>query len=110
MRSRSPKNSSNKNERDEFATLEEAAADLVRLDRHEQRCWSQQKRAIQNFMSLRMFVDMTGVDGIGVVDRMRLGMSGIPVTDAARIWFARVCCMRCAAFVHGRPPLMGGGS
>ena len=52
------------NERDEFAALEAAAVDLVRLDRYERRCWSGQKRAIRNFMNLRMTVDMNRVDEI----------------------------------------------
>jgi hypothetical protein len=52
------------NERDEFEALEEAANDLVRLERYEQRCWSQQKRAIRNFMNLRMIGDINRVDGI----------------------------------------------
>ncbi len=52
------------NERDEFAALEAAAVDLIRLERYEQRCWSQQKRAIRNFMNLRMIGDMHRVDGI----------------------------------------------
>ena len=43
-------------ERDEFEALEEAAGDLIRLDRYERRCWSQQKRAIRNFINLRMNV------------------------------------------------------
>ena len=37
-------------ERDEFAALEEAAPDLIRLDRYERRAWSRQKRAIRDFM------------------------------------------------------------
>jgi hypothetical protein len=41
-------------ERNEFQALEEAAADLIRLDRYEGRSWSQQKRAINNFINLRM--------------------------------------------------------
>jgi hypothetical protein len=52
------------NERDEFAALEEAVVDLVRLERYERRCWSQQKRAIRDFMNLRMIVDMNRVDEI----------------------------------------------
>jgi hypothetical protein len=39
-------------ERDEFQALEEVAADLIRLDRYERRCWSRQMRAIRNFMNL----------------------------------------------------------
>jgi hypothetical protein len=45
------------NERDEFEALEESAVDLVRLERYERRCWSQQKRAIRNFMYLKMIGD-----------------------------------------------------
>jgi hypothetical protein len=45
--------------RNEFQALEEAAADLVRLDRYERRAWSQQKRAIRNFMNLRMMFDQS---------------------------------------------------
>ena len=48
-------------ERDEFEALEEAAADLIRLDRYERRSWSQQKRAIRNFMNLRMTLDVQAV-------------------------------------------------
>jgi len=48
-------------ERDEFEALEEAAADLIRLDRYERRSWSQQKRAIGNFMNLRMTLDVQAV-------------------------------------------------
>jgi hypothetical protein len=52
------------NERDEFAALEAAAADLARLDLYEQRCWSQQKRAVRTFMNLIMIADMSGVGEI----------------------------------------------
>ena len=41
-------------ERDDAAALEEAAADLVRLDRYERRTWSQQKRAILEFMNIKL--------------------------------------------------------
>jgi hypothetical protein len=41
-------------ERDEAAALEEAALDLVRLDRYERRAWSQQKRAILEFMNIKL--------------------------------------------------------
>ena len=44
----------NAQERDEYEALEEAAADLVRLDRYERRAWSRQKRAIRSFMNLRL--------------------------------------------------------
>jgi hypothetical protein len=37
--------------RDEHEALEEAAADLVRLDRYERRAWLRQKRAIGSFMN-----------------------------------------------------------
>ena len=40
-------------ERDEGAALEEAAADLVRLDRYERRAWSRQKRAIRAFLNIK---------------------------------------------------------
>jgi hypothetical protein len=40
-------------ERDEFAALEEAAPDLIRLDRYERRAWSRQKRAIRDFMNMK---------------------------------------------------------
>jgi hypothetical protein len=38
-------------QRDEAAALEEAAADLVRLDRYQRRAWSRQQRAIRAFMA-----------------------------------------------------------
>jgi hypothetical protein len=41
-------------ERDEFAALEEAAPDLIRLDRYERRAWSRQKRAIRDFMNMKL--------------------------------------------------------
>ena len=41
-------------ERDEFAALEEAAPDLIRLDRYERRAWSRQKRAIGDFMNMKL--------------------------------------------------------
>jgi len=39
-------------QRDDHEALEEAAADLIRLDRYERRSWSRQKRAIRSFMNL----------------------------------------------------------
>ena len=42
------------NERDEFAALEEAAPDLIRLDRYERRAWSRQKRVIRDFMNMKL--------------------------------------------------------
>jgi hypothetical protein len=41
-------------ERDETATLAEAARDLIRLDRYERRAWSRQKRAIRAFMNIKL--------------------------------------------------------
>jgi hypothetical protein len=41
-------------ERDETAALEEAAIDLIRLDRYERRAWSRQQRALRVFMNLKM--------------------------------------------------------
>ena len=41
-------------ERDEFAAFEQAAIDLVHLDRYERRAWSRQKRAIRAFMNLKL--------------------------------------------------------
>jgi hypothetical protein len=38
-------------ERDETAALEEAAIDLIRLDRYERRAWSRQQRALRVFMN-----------------------------------------------------------
>ncbi len=41
-------------ERDEYEALEEAIPDLKRLDRYERRAWSQQKRAIREFMNIKL--------------------------------------------------------
>lgn len=41
-------------ERDETAALEEAAIDLIRLDRYERRAWSRQQRALRVFINLKM--------------------------------------------------------
>jgi hypothetical protein len=41
-------------ERDEYEALEEAAPDLIRLDRYERRAWSRQKRAIRDFMNITL--------------------------------------------------------
>src|SRR5262249_32849195 len=41
-------------DRDEGAALEEAARDLVRLDRYERRAWSQLKRGIYEFMKIKL--------------------------------------------------------
>jgi hypothetical protein len=44
-------------DRDEFEALEQAAVDLVRLDRYERRAWSRQKCAIRTFMNLKLMRD-----------------------------------------------------
>ena len=41
-------------ERDQFAALEEAAPDLIRLDRYERRAWSRQMRAFRDFMNMKL--------------------------------------------------------
>jgi hypothetical protein len=41
-------------ERDEYDALKEAIPDLKRLDRYERRAWSQQKRAIREFMNIKL--------------------------------------------------------
>jgi len=41
-------------QRDEHEALKAAAPDLVRLDRYECRAWSRQKRAIQEFMMIKV--------------------------------------------------------
>ena len=48
-------------DRDEYEALEEGAADLVRLDRYEQRAWSRQKRAIRSFMNLKLMLNLNPV-------------------------------------------------
>jgi hypothetical protein len=42
------------NSLDEFAALGEAVPDLIRLDRYERRAYSRQKRAIRNFMNMKL--------------------------------------------------------
>jgi hypothetical protein len=44
-------------ERDEFEAFEQAAIDLLRLDRYERRAWSRQKCAIRAFMNLKLMRD-----------------------------------------------------
>ena len=44
-------------ERDEFEAFEQAAIDLIRLDRYERRAWSRQKRAVRAFISLKLTRD-----------------------------------------------------
>jgi len=45
-------------DRDEGAALEEAALDLVRLDRYERRARSRQKRAIRAFINLKLMKEL----------------------------------------------------
>jgi hypothetical protein len=49
-------------DRDEGAVLEEAAQDLLRLDRYERRAWSQQKRAILTFMNIKLMKGLERTD------------------------------------------------
>jgi hypothetical protein len=44
-------------ERDEFEAFEQAAIDLIRLDRYERRAWSRQKCAIRALMNLKLMRD-----------------------------------------------------
>ena len=44
-------------ERDEFEAFEQAAIDLIHLDRYERRAWSRQKGAIRAFMNLKLMRD-----------------------------------------------------
>jgi hypothetical protein len=44
----------NERERDEFEALQAAVLDLIRLSRYERRAWSRQKRAIRDFMSIKV--------------------------------------------------------
>ena len=41
-------------ERDECEAMEEAAADLTRLERYHRRTWSRQKRTIRNFTNMKL--------------------------------------------------------
>jgi len=41
-------------ERDEHEALEAAAVDLVRLDRYQRRAWSRQKRALRDFLDIKL--------------------------------------------------------
>ena len=45
-------------ERDEAAALEAAALDLLRLDRYERRALAQQKRAILEFMNIKLMKEL----------------------------------------------------
>ena len=48
-------------ERDEHEALEAAAVDLVRLDRYQRRAWSRQKRALRDFLDIKL--TRSGDDG-----------------------------------------------
>ena len=50
-------------DRDEGAALEEAARDLIRLDRYERRAWSQQRRAILAFMNIKLMKGIAATNG-----------------------------------------------
>jgi hypothetical protein len=41
-------------ERDDYEALEAAILDLIRLDRYERRAWSRQKRALREFMRIKV--------------------------------------------------------
>jgi hypothetical protein len=56
-------------ERDEHEIMEEAAIDLVRLDRYERRVWSRYKRAIRSYMNLKL------------LDLNRVGSKGCPAAN-----------------------------
>jgi translation elongation factor EF-1beta len=56
-------------ERDEHEIMEEAAIDLIRLDRYERRIWSRYKRAIRSYMNLKL------------LDLNRVGSKGSPVAN-----------------------------
>jgi hypothetical protein len=49
-------------DRDEGAAMEDAARDLLRLDRYERRAWSQQKRAILAFMNIKLMKGLEQTD------------------------------------------------
>ena len=48
-------------ERDEHEALEAAVVDLVRLDRYQRRAWSRQKRALRDFLDIKL--TRSGDDG-----------------------------------------------
>jgi hypothetical protein len=50
-------------DRDEGAALEEAARDLIRLDRYERRAWSQQRRAILASMNMKLMKGIAATNG-----------------------------------------------
>ncbi len=43
-----------KGDPDEFEAVAQALPDLKRLDRYERAAWSRQKRAIRNYMNIRL--------------------------------------------------------
>jgi hypothetical protein len=63
-------------ERDEAAALEEAALDLVRLDRYERRAWSQQKRAILAFMNIKLLKGLERTDRTQQRDALEITAGG----------------------------------
>ena len=50
-------------DRDEGAALEEAARDLIRLNRYERRAWSQPKPAILAFMNIELMKGIAATKG-----------------------------------------------
>jgi hypothetical protein len=56
-----PPNGRQIEERDEFEALQEALPDLKRLDRYERRAWSQQKRAMRNFLNIKFLMEWGNV-------------------------------------------------
>jgi hypothetical protein len=50
-------------QRDEYAALEEAIPDLIRLERYERRAWSRQQRAIQEFVLIKFNRAMAAARG-----------------------------------------------
>jgi hypothetical protein len=52
-------------ERDESAAMEEAASDLLRLNRYERRAWSRQRHAIFAFMNLKLMKQYKPDDPLG---------------------------------------------
>jgi hypothetical protein len=47
------RNEIRRQQRNEYEALEEAAPDLIRLDRYERRAWSGQQRAIREFLNIK---------------------------------------------------------
>ena len=57
-------------ERGESAALEEAALDLIRLDRYERRAWSRQKRAACAFTNIKL-MQRSNVAASGISDHLQ---------------------------------------